>query len=116
MQTKHYFIPTVVRPVVNVDSTTSTSIQISWTGSCPEVDEYKIALERDTTKKCRDIELYEATIINHSNSLNIKGLEEGSRYIITMAAKKIVGVISNSVIGITSEAGKGLIACMLVKL
>ena len=102
----HCLISAVVGPVVTVDSTTSTSIQISWTNSCPEVDEFVITWERDTTKKCCDIKMFTEIIINHYTSLYITGMEEDSHYIITVTANTNGGTISSSVMGMTAEAGK----------
>ena len=96
----------MVDPVLTVDSATSTSIQISWNTSCPEVDKYEISWERDTTKKCRDIKLFDETINNHSTSFNIGGLEEDSHYIITVTANVAGIAINDSVIVKTAEAGK----------
>ena len=96
---------------MTVDSTTSTSIQISWSSSCPEVDRYEITWERDTTKKCRDIKLFDEAINNHSTSFNIRGLEEDSHYTITVTANTAGIVINNSVIVMTAEAGKGNLMC-----
>ena len=90
---------------MTVDSTTSTSIHISWGSSCPEVDEYEIAWERDTTKKCGDIKLFNETILK-STSFNIRGLEEDSHYIITVTANVAGIAINDSVIVKTAEAGK----------
>ena len=91
---------------MTVDFKFSTNIQISWTASCPEVDKYDIAWERDTTKNCRDIELFDGTIIN-SNNLNIRGLEEDSHYTITVTASVAGIAVNDSVIVKTAEAGKG---------
>ena len=92
---------------MTVDSTTSTSIHISWTGSCPEMDTYKISWERDTTRKCPDIETVKRTTMNDSASFNITGLEEDSHYTITVTANKPGIAINKSVMGITTEASKG---------
>ena len=96
-----------VGTVVTVDSTTSTSIQLSWTTICPEVDEYVVAWERDTTRKCPEVEIVSSTLVNNSTSFNITELEEGSHYMLTVTANASGIATNSSVIGITTEAGKG---------
>ena len=106
MLTVIYLISAVLGPVVTVDSSTSTSIQISWTGSCSAVDEYVVTWERDTTRKCRDVHLVNATIIIDSTSYNITGLEEDSHYTITVRAHRVRIAVNSSIMGRTAEAGK----------
>ena len=96
----------VVGPVVTVESTTSTSIQISWTGSCSKVDKYEVKWERDTTRECRDVNLFNKTIINDSTSYNITELEEDSYYTIIVTANKSGIVVNSSIMEVTPEAGK----------
>ena len=97
----------VIAPVVTVHSTTSNSIQISWTGSCTVVDGYEVKWERDTTRECRDVKLVNTTITKDSTSYSITGLEEDSHYTITVTVKKAGIAINSSIMGVTAEAGKG---------
>ena len=90
---------------MTVDSTISTSIQISSTTICPGVDIYEITWERDTTRECHDVAIVNAAIINKSTSFNITGLEANSHYTITVTANKSGIAINNSVMGMTVEIG-----------
>ena len=105
----HYFISAVagpvVGPVVTVDSTTSTSIHISWTTICQEVEQYEVAWKRDTTRECPAVEIVSSTLVNSSTGFNITELEENSHYMLTVTANTNGLAINNSVIGITAEAG-----------
>ena len=91
---------------MTVDSSTSSSIHISWTGSCSAVDEYVVTWELDTTRKCRDVKLAKETVIKDSTSYNITGLEEDSHYTITVIANRIGIAVNSSIMGRTAEAGK----------
>ena len=91
---------------MTVESTTSTSIQISWTGSCSKVDKYEVKWERDTTRECCDVNLFNKTIINDSTSYNITELEEDSHYTIIVTANKSGIVVNSSIMEVTPEAGK----------
>ena len=97
----------MIAPVVTVDSTTSTSIQISWTGSCTVVDGYEVKWEIDTTRECRDVKLVNTTITKDSTSYSITGLEEDSHYTITVTVKKAGISVNSSIMEVTEEAGKG---------
>ena len=96
----------VVGPMVTVESTTSTSIQISWTSSCSDVGEYEIKWERDATRECREVKLVNVTVIKVSTSYNITGLEEDSHYTITVTTSKAGIAVNGSIVGKTPEAGK----------
>ena len=91
---------------MTMESITSTSIHISWTGSCSAVDEYVVTWERDTTRKCRDVHLVNATIIIDSTCYNITGLEEDSHYTIIVTAIRVGIAVNSSIMGRTAEAGK----------
>ena len=96
---------------MTVESITSTSIQISWTGSCAKVDKYEVKWERDTTRKCCDVKLAKETVIKDSTSYNITGLEEDSHYTITVIANRVGIAVNSSIMGRTAEAGKDT-SCM----
>ena len=98
----------MVAPVLNVSSTTSTSIKIFWMSPGPEVDSYVVMWVRDTSGECSDEDMGNATITDDSTCYNVTELEEDSKYTITVMATNIAGSeISNPVTGITEEAGEG---------
>ena len=96
------------QPSVSVDSTTATSITISW--SVPSgsiVDSYDVMWERDTSGKCPDEDEGNATITSGSTSHTIMEVEEDSSYTITVIASNVAGsAVSESVSGVTKQAGK----------
>ena len=65
--------------------------------------------ERDTSEECPDEDEGSTTITDGSTSYTITGLEEDSRYAITMTATNAAGsAASDPVTGMTGEAGEGL--------
>ena len=95
-----------------VDSTTSTTISLSWTTSNGTADSYEVTWERDTSGECLDVDEGNATITSTSTSYTILGLQEDSNYIITVTATNVVGsAISVPVTAVTGEAGEGLVTC-----
>ena len=95
--------------MLNVGSTTSTTIGVFWTSPGPEVDGYEVVWLRDTSRECSDEDMGNATITNDSTFYNITELEEDSNYTVTVAATNVAGSeISNPVTGMTGEAGEGL--------
>ena len=95
-----------------MDSTTPTTISLSWTTSNGTADSYEVTWERDTSGKCRDVDEGNATITSTSTSYTILGLQEDSNYIIIMTATNVVGsVVSVHVTAVTGEAGEGLVTC-----
>ena len=104
------FTSPVAAPVVNVDSTTPTTISLLWTSAGSEVDSYEVMWMRDTSGKCPDV-VYtnNTTIIDGSTSYTIRGLEEDSSYTITVTATNSIGSkVSVPVTGVTKEAGERL--------
>ena len=95
-------------PSVSSDSTTATSISLSW--SVPNgsvVDEYLIQWERDTSGACPDEDTDSTTISGGSaTSHTIPGLEEDSTYTITVTASNTAGSseVSITVTAMTLEA------------
>ena len=69
--------------------------------------------ERDTTKKCRDVNLANMAIIKDSTSYNIMELEEDSHYTITVTTNKGGIAVNGSITEVTAKAGKGT-SCGLV--
>ena len=99
-------------PSVSSDSTTATSISLSWSvPSGSVVDEYLIQWERDTSGACPGEDTDSTTISGGSaTSHTIPGLEEDSTYTITVTASNGAGssAASNTVTAMTGEAGKRL--------
>ena len=97
---------------MSVDSTTATSISLSW--SVPSgslVHRYVVMWERDTSAgECPDdVDQDSTTITDGSTSHTIMELEEDSTYIITVRASNAIGsAVSDSGSGVTREAGKQL--------
>ena len=99
-------------PVVNVDSTTPTTISLTWTSAGSQVDSYEVPWERDTSGECTDVGEDSATISGSSTSHTISGLEEDSNYTITVTASNTAGsAVSVPVNAMTGEAGEGLVTC-----
>ena len=97
------------QPTVSLISTTATTISFSWTvPSGSVVTEYLIEWQRDTSVGCSDKDQDSDTITDTSYTIN--GLEEDSRYTITVTASNTAGSseVSNSVTAVTEEAGERL--------
>ena len=94
-------VPSVPEPpVVTVDSTTGTSISLSWTSTGPEVDSYEVVWGEQPTGNT----LGSATITDGSLSYTIMGLREGSSYTITVNATNAAGsAVSDPITGTTPE-------------
>ena len=108
MCTSH-FTSAVQTPLASVDSTTATTISLSWTSAGSEVDSYEVMWERDTSGECPDEDEGSTTITNGSTSYTITGLEEDSSYTITVTATNAAGsAVSDPVTGMTGKAGEGL--------
>ena len=83
----------------------ATSISLSWSVSV--VDSYEVMWQRNTSQKCPDEDKGSTTITDSSTSYTIKGLEEDSTYMVTVAAVYSIGnVNSNMTVVTTSEAGQ----------
>ena len=93
-----------------VSTTTATSISLSWsvpTGSV--VTQYLVEWQRDTSVGGTDEDQGNTTITDGSTvSYDIPGLEENSRYMVTVTASNSAGSsrASNSVTGMTVVAGE----------
>ena len=95
--------------VPTVTTNSPTTISLSWTSAGSEVDSYEVTWERDTSGECPDVDEGNATVSGSSTSYTITQLEEDSNYTITVTANNAVGsAISDSIIGMTQEAGKEL--------
>ena len=95
------------QPSVSVDSTTATSISLSWSApSGSVVDRYEVVWRRNASKECPDVDEGSTTLTNGSTNHLLMMLQEGSTYIITVTAANIFGAFNNSVYGVTEEAGE----------
>ena len=82
---------TVSAPVLTIDSTTATSISLSWTSGGSEGVSYEVQWQRDTSVGCSYEDQDSQTIADGSTNHTISGLEEGSSYIINMTASNSLG-------------------------
>ena len=98
---------------VTKDSTTATSISLSWTQAGTEVDSYEVMW---TSDECPDdVDEGSATITDITEtSYIIEDLREGTRYTITVSATNSAGTSpSDSVTGRTQELGTLIIMCVI---
>ena len=92
--------------MLTVESTTATTILLSWTSAGSMVDSYEVMWERDTSGECPDEDRNSMSFSGSSTSHTIAGLEEDSNYTVIVRAVNAFGSEeSNSVSGITAEAG-----------
>ena len=98
---------TVLR--VNVDAITTTSIFLFWSISPnSEGVSYEVMWQRDTSLGCSYVLDEDSTTISSTSHYTIEGLEEYSRYIITVTAYYSDSEGSSTVTATTLEAGKRL--------
>ena len=94
---------------MTADTTTATTITISWTSAGSEDVSYVVMWVRDTSLKCTGFShMNSTTITDGSISYDITGLEEDSTYSITVTASNSAGssAVSNTVTPMTMEAGE----------
>ena len=72
-----------------VQTTTATSITISWSISSDSVDSYEVMWSSDQCPN--DVDEGNATITDGSTSYTINNLREGTSYNITVTATNIAG-------------------------
>ena len=102
----HFFVFTVEAPVLSVQSTTATTISLSWTSAGSMVDSYEVMWQRDTSGDCSNQDVGSTTLTDGSTSYIITGLEESSNYTIKVVAMNANEMeISNSVTGFIQESG-----------
>ena len=104
---------------MTVESTTATTISLSWTSAGSVVDSYKVMWQRDTSGDCLDEDEGSTTLTDVSTSYTITGLEESSNYTITVIATNANEMVtSNNVTGFTQESGKiisvSLLDCVII--
>ena len=93
-------------PILAVDSTTATTISLSWTSAGSIINNYTVVWEKQTTEECPNKDGASFVITDGSTSYTITGLEEYSSYDITVTASNIDGsTISDPMYGMTNEAG-----------
>ena len=97
----------VAVPVLTADSITATSISLSWTSGGSEGVSYEVEWQRDTLVGCSDEDQNSTTITNGSTSYTISGLEEDSRYEVTVTASNTLGEkTSNQITPMTMTASE----------
>ena len=110
----HSLICTLTAPSqpteVMVNSTTPTTISLSWTAANGTVDSYEVIWERDTSGECPDVDEANATISESYTSYTISELEEDSNYTVNVTATNTAGsAVSVPVTAVTGEGGEGLV-------
>ena len=104
-----FAVPVPGKPEIATTVSTATTISLSWSVPIDSVvTEYLIEWQRDTSVGCSDEDQDSTTITD--TSYTISGLEEDSRYTITVTASNTAGSskVSNSVTAVTEEAGERL--------
>ena len=99
------------QPTVSLISITATTISLFLSNTSGSVvTEYLIQWQRDTSVGCSDEDQDSTTITDGSTSYTISGLEEDSRYTITVTASNTAGSseVDNSIIALTEKAGERL--------
>ena len=97
----------VAAPVVTADSTTATTISLSWTSGGSEGVSYEVDWQRVITGDCDDEDEGSATLVGGSmTSYTVTGVQEDSSYTITVTASNNNGnEESNPITAITRTAG-----------
>ena len=73
------------------DTTTATSISLSWTTGGSEGVSYTVVWQRDTSGDCSDVDQGNDTITDGSTNYDIVNLEEDSSYSIEVTASNTLG-------------------------
>ena len=97
----------VEAPILIADTTTATTITISWTSAGSEDVSYEVMWETDDVVGCSGgSDMDSTTITDGSTSYNITELEEDSTYSITVTASNTAGssAVSNTVTALTMAA------------
>ena len=94
---------------MTADTTTATTITISWTNDDPMVTSNEVMWQTDDVGGCSGgSDMDNTTITDGSTSYDITELEEDSTYSITVTASNSAGSseVSNTVTAMTMEAGE----------
>ena len=92
--------------MLTVESTTATTISLSWTSAGSVVDSYEVMWERDTSGECPDEDEGNTAMTGNFTNYTITELEEYSNYTISVKANNNVGSIdSEPIFGFTDEGG-----------
>ena len=94
---------------MTANTTTATTITISWSSAGSEIDSYEVMWQTDDVGGCSGgSDMDSTTITDDSPSYDIPGLEEDSTYSITVTASNSVpsSEVSNTVTAMTMEAGE----------
>ena len=88
-------------------SITATSISLSWSVADSVVTSSVVSWERDTSGECPD-EDEDSSITGSSTGYTINGLEEDSKYFITVTVSNAAGSskVSDTITTMTLEAGE----------
>ena len=87
-----WYTHTVAVPVVMADTTTATSISLSWTTGGSESVSYTVVWQRDTSGDCSDVNEGFVSLSGGSMTMyDIPDLEEDSTYSITVTATNTRG-------------------------
>ena len=78
-------------PVVMADTTTATSISLSWNTGGSESVSYTVVWQRNTSGDCSDEDQGNYTITDGSTNYDIMNLEEDSSYSIEVTASNTLG-------------------------
>ena len=94
-------------PVVMADTTTATSISLSWTTGGSEGVSYTVVWLRNTSGDCSDVDQGSDTITDGSTNYDIVNLEEDSSYSIEVTASNAIGnKTSETITEMTLTAGE----------
>ena len=97
------------QPRVSVQDVSATSISLSWSvPSDSVVTSYEVVWQRDTSGDCPNEDQGNSTLTGGSTSYDLVGLEENSRYTVTLTASNEAGSSDRSdpVAETTDKAGK----------
>ena len=106
----YFIISAVAPPVVTRISTTSTTIQLSWSSSGLLITGYEVSWQKDTSEKCPVKDTYNGSATVPSTSYRIIGVDEDSRYTIIVKATDSTGsnAVSVPITALTKKAGKAI--------
>ena len=106
---------------MTADSTTATTISLSWTSGGSKGVSYEVDWQRVTTGDCDDEDEGSATLVGGSmTSYTVTGVQEDSSYTITVTASNSIGdEVSEPITGETMTAGyvlKTMLTLVIVSL